>query len=317
MRGASAPTGLAAADGRALGVAVRLLLTDPQGLPVATALLERELADLDLACSRFRPDSELATVNESGGRAVPISDLLAEAIAVALQAAWSTGGDVDPTLGSSLIRLGYDRDFAELPGDGPPVTPTIHRFGHWTQVQLDPDRGTVTLPAGVRLDLGATAKAWCADRAANRIQAALGCGVLVSLGGDIATAGRAPAGGWPIRVQDREGPVDMPPAGPWCTVSIASGGLATSTTSARRWRRGGQDLHHVLDPRTGLPAAATWRSVTVTAASCLAANTATTAAIVRGPAALGRLLASGLPARLVDRHGAAMTINGWPPEPVR
>lgn len=307
--------GLAAADTRGLGVAVRILVTDPGALSAAVAILEDDVAALDRACSRFRADSELSAVNDSAGQAVPISPLLSEAIRVALQAASVTSGDVDPTLGAALIRLGYDGDFAGLPADGPPVTAPVHRLGHWTQVELDQDRHTVRLPPGVRLDLGATAKAWCADRVAARVRAALGCGVLVSLGGDIATAGPAPADGWAVRVQDRPGPVEQRPDGPACTVSISSGGLATSTTSARRWRRGGQDLHHLIDPRTGLPAPAPWRTVSVTAPTCLAANTATTAAIIRGPAALDGLHAGRLPARLVDRLGNVTTVNGWPPEP--
>ncbi len=314
MTTSPARTFFAAADRRGLGVAVRILVTDPDALPTAIAIAEAEVAALDRACSRFRADSELSAVNSSAGRAVPISPLLSAAIQVALQAAWLTGGDVDPTLGSSLIRLGYDRDFGALPADGPPVAASIHRLGHWTQVQLDLDRQTVRLPPGVRLDLGATAKAWCADSVAAHVHGALGCGALISLGGDIATAGTAPAGGWAIRVQDRPGAVELPPGEPSCTVSIASGGLATSTTSARRWRRGGQDLHHLLDPRTGMPAAAPWRTVSVTAPTCLAANIATTAAVVRGAGALDGLLASRLPARLVDRQGNVTTVNGWPPE---
>ncbi|MDP9240348.1 MAG: FAD:protein FMN transferase, partial [Actinomycetota bacterium] len=187
MSAPAAPAGFAAADSRGLGVAVRILVTDPGALATAVAILEDDVAALDRACSRFRADSELSAVNDSAGQAVPISPLLTEAIRVALQTAWVTSGDVDPTLGAALIRLGYDRDFAGLPADGPPVTASVHRLGHWTQVELDQDRHTVRLPPGVRLDLGATAKAWCADRAAARVHAALGCGVLVSLGGDIAT----------------------------------------------------------------------------------------------------------------------------------
>jgi thiamine biosynthesis lipoprotein len=167
----------------------------------------------------------------------------------------------------------------------------------------------------VRLDLGATAKAWAADRSAARLATALGCGVLVSLGGDIAVAGETPPGGWRVRVQDVTGRPEDPPVGPSAVVAIRDGGLATSSTTARRWRRGGDVLHHILDPRTGLPAPPCWRTVSVAAASCADANTASTAAIIRGRDAPGWLTSLGLPARLVDEAGNVHTVGGWPADP--
>ena len=167
------------------------------------------------------------------------------------------------------------------------------------------DGQSLTLPAGVRLDLGATAKAWAADRSAARITSRLGCGVLVSLGGDIAVAGPAPDGGWRIRVQDVTGAPGDPPAGPYALIAIRDGGLATSSTAARRWQRGGDVLHHILDPRTGLPAEPVWRTVSVAAGSCADANAASTAAVIRGRRALGWLAQLGLPgpAGRRDRRG--------------
>ena len=138
--------------------------------------------------------------------------------------------------------------------------------------------------------------------------------MLVSLGGDIAVSGQPPAGGWRIRVQDISGRPEDPPAGPSAVVAINAGGLATSSTAARRWRRGGDVLHHILDPRTGLPAAPVWRTVSVSAASCTDANIASTAAIIRGHAAPAWLTGLGLPARLVDEAGRVHTIGGWPAE---
>ena len=135
-------------------------------------------------------------------------------------------------------------------------------------MQFDEQSRIVVLPAGARLDLGATAKAWAADRSAGRLAEALGCGVLVSLGGDIAVAGEAPPGGWRVRFQDVTGRPEEPPVGPSAVVAIRGGGLATSSTMARRWRRGGDVLHHILDPRTGLPAPPCWRTVSVAAATC-------------------------------------------------
>lgn len=305
----------ASAAWMALGCRVHLVVTDPGQLAAARSLLEADLAEVDLACSRFRPDSELVALDSAMGGPAQVSPVLAEAIGVALRAAELTGGDVDPTVGEAIAAVGYDRDFALVPPDGPPLNLTVRAVPGWRQVRLDAASRTLTMPAGVRLDLGATAKAWASDRAAGRITGALGGGgALVGLGGDIAVAGQAPPGGWRIRVQDvTSGPED-PPEGPAATVAITGGGLATSSTTARRWRRGGDVLHHILDPRTGLPPAPVWRTVSVTAATCADANAASTAAIIRGDQAPGWLASLGLPARLVDVGGRVQTVAGWPAE---
>jgi thiamine biosynthesis lipoprotein len=185
----------------------------------------------------------------------------------------------------------------------------------WRQVTLDRSTRSLRMPPGTRLDLGATAKAWAADRAAARIAARLRCGVLVSLGGDIAVGGPAPEGGWRVRVQDVTGHPDEPSDGPAQTVVLRGGGLATSSTTARRWERGGAVLHHILDPRNGLPAPTVWRTVSVAAADCVSANVASTCAIIRGRAALGRFEHEGVPARLVDLDGRVQTTGGWPADP--
>jgi thiamine biosynthesis lipoprotein ApbE len=311
----------------ALGMLVQLVVTPARQLGPARELLEAELLALDLACSRFRADSELVAVgNVARGASAPVtvnvSPLLAEAVAVSLRAAHLTDGDVDPTVGGALAELGYDRDFAELargeaadagagaraPGVAVRVIPG------WRSLRVDVDRQRLTVPAGVQLDLGATVKGWAADRAAARIAEVLGCGVLVSLGGDTAVAGAPPAGGWRIRVQDRTTLPGAATDGPSQVVTIRDGGLATSSTAARRWRRGGDVLHHILDPRTGRPAAPVWRTVSVAAASCADANTAATAAVIRGRQALPWLTGLGLPARLVAQDGAVHTVNAWPEE---
>jgi FAD:protein FMN transferase len=306
-----AGTAEAAASWRALGTLVRLVVTDPPALAQARELLEADLARIDQACSRFRPDSEICALR--GGESQQVSPLLAEAIAVALRAAQLTDGDVDPTVGAAMAELGYDRDFGQVPRTGPALPVTVRTVPGWSEVHLE--SRLLRLPVGVQLDLGATAKAWAADRAAARIAERLGCGVLVSLGGDIAVAGPAPQDGWRIRVQDVTGPPGDPPDGPYAVVAIRDGGLATSSTTARRWQRGGDVLHHILDPRTSRPAEAVWRTVSVAAGSCADANTASTAAIIRGHRALGWLAGLGLPSRLVDATGTVFTVAGWPQEP--
>ena len=312
----------ASASWKALGTGVHLVVTDGRLLAPARRMLEADLAAVDLACSRFRPDSEIVALDEAmaahadGTRAEPVevSPLLGEAITVALRAARLTDGDVDPTVGAAMNAVGYDRDFSLIPPEGPAVKLTVRTIPGWQHVEFDEHTRRLRLPPGVRLDLGATAKAWAADRSAGRIAAELGRGVLVSLGGDVAVAGQAPAGGWRIRVQDVSGRPEDPPTGPSAVVAITSGGLATSSTAARRWRRGGDVLHHILDPRTGLPAEPVWRTVSVAAASCADANTASTAAIIRGREAPGWLAGLGLPARLVDEAGTVHTVGGWPAE---
>jgi thiamine biosynthesis lipoprotein ApbE len=315
-----ADLGETSASWRAIGTGVHLIVTEPAALEPACRTLHTHLAEVDAACSRFRADSEIAALDrapQAHGRIGPVrvSPLLAEALGVALRAARLTEGDVDPTVGGALSAAGYDRDFDLVQRDGPPVTLTVRQVPGWRQVGLDEQARLVSLPAGVRLDLGATAKAWAADRAAEAIAAELGCGVLVNLGGDIAVAGEAPAGGWRVRVQDITGRPEDPPAGASAVVALTSGGLATSSTAARRWRRGGDVLHHLLDPRSGLPAAPVWRTVSVAAATCTDANTASTAAIIRGDAAPAWLTGLGLAARLVAESGAVLTLGGWPREP--
>ncbi len=307
---ASSAPGDASASWRALGTLVQLVVTDPAALAGARRLLTDDLAEVDAACSRFRADSEICALR--GGRPARVSPLLAEAIAVALRAARLTDGDVDPTVGAAMSAVGYDRDFEYIQPNGPALALTVRTVPGWREVHLDGQ--SLTMPAGVQLDLGATAKAWAADRSAARIAAQTGCGVLVSLGGDIAVAGPAPDGGWRIRVQDVTGAPEDPPAGPYALIAIRDGGLATSSTAARRWQRGGDVLHHILDPRTGLPAEPVWRTVSVAAGSCADANAASTAAVIRGRRALGWLAQLGLPARLVDATGVVFTVAGWPAE---
>jgi thiamine biosynthesis lipoprotein ApbE len=314
---------VASASWQALGTGAHVIVTDSGRLAAARRLLEAGLAEVDAACSRFRPDSELMRLAEAPPVAgatprpgwtgpVRVSPLLAEAIGVALRAARVTDGDVDPTLGTAMDAIGYDRDFPLVAADGPAVRLRVRAAPGWRLVEFDEAGRLLSLPAGVRLDLGATAKAWAADRYAARIAAELGCGVLVNLGGDIAVAGPAPDGGWLVRIQDMSGRPGEPPDGPGPVVAITGGGLATSSTAARRWRRGGDVLHHILDPRTGLPAPPVWRTVSVAAATCVDANIASTAAIIRGRSAPAWLAGLGLPARLVGEEGPVRTVAGWP-----
>lgn len=295
----------------AIGTTASLVVTDDGAFAAALDALHQELTAMDLAASRFRDDSELVALNASAGSGTPypVSDLLFDAIQEALRAARLTGGLVDPTVGRALELNGYDRDFALIDPDGPALRLTARAVPGWKVVEVDASSRTVTLPAGVTLDLGATAKALCADRAARRASNETGCGVLVSLGGDMAVAGDAPAGGWPVRISDdHASPIEL--EGP--KVAVSSGGLATSSTTVRRWVRGGTAVHHLIDPATGLPAAEHWRTVSVAAATCVDANIASCASILLGERAPGWLSEHNLPARLVAAGGDVTVVAGWP-----
>jgi thiamine biosynthesis lipoprotein len=296
----------------ALGTTAVVAITEPSALPEARAIVDEQLTAIDLACSRFRPDSELSAVNGAGGRNVEVGALCLEAVCVALRVAELTGGLVDPTVGANVRLAGYDRTFDELRlRDGRRVRVRFLPVAGWRTVRIDRARGTVTVPAGVELDLGASAKALAADRASSAAADATGCGVLVSLGGDVAAAGRPPEGGWPIRVaDDHAAPLD----GPGPVVAVAEGGLATSGTRVRRWITSAGEFHHIVDPRTGRPAATPWKTVTVAAESCVLANAASTAAVVLGEVAPTRLGVWGLPARLAREDGTVAAVNGWPAE---
>ncbi|HEY1480848.1 MAG TPA: FAD:protein FMN transferase [Gaiellales bacterium] len=293
----------------ALGTTALVTVADPARLREAGALLHDELAVIDQACSRFRPDSELNAVNAGAGSPVGVSSVLYEAVAAALRAAAATDGAVDLTVGASVRSLGYDCDFALIAtDDGRRRVVRLRRSATWRKVLLDAERHTIRVPRGVELDLGATGKAFAADRAARRIANETSTGVLVSLGGDIAVAGAAPSGGWPVRVSDDHR--DRDGDGP--TISLRTGGLATSSTTVRRWRAGGAEHHHIVDPRTGRSAPEIWRTASVAAATCVDANAASTAAIVLGEAAPAWLERTGLAARLVARDGEVVGIAGWP-----
>jgi thiamine biosynthesis lipoprotein len=299
------PVGVDTAQWPVWGTTARLVLTDPSQVTRARNLVQAHLAAVDEACSRFRTDSELSRVLRAGGRPVRVSPLLAELVAAALRAAERTDGSVDPTVGAAMARLGYDRDLSLVParrGGGWLVRE--RPAPGWRRIGLD--GRTLTVPAGTVLDLGATAKAYTADRCAALVAQRCGTGVLVGLGGDIATAGPAPEGGWRVLVRDR-------PGDPSCTVALPAGmALATSSTVSRQWRTGGRLLHHILDPRTCLPAAPVWRTVSVATPRCVDANTYTTAAIVRGWAAPAWLQSERRAARFVSRDGRVRTTNGWP-----
>ena len=305
---------VAVAERNALGTTARIAVWPTASLPAAVGTVDRDLARLDLAASRFRPDSELSRIHRRSARPARLSKDLAEAVWVALAAASWTNGRVDPTVGGALIALGYDRDFIELrTRRWKSAAPDPVSVPGWQSVEL---AGTLLdMPIEVRLDLGATAKGLGADWAARTAHDVTSAeGVLVSLGGDMATAGDCPVSGWPVLIADdhrlsvRSSPSDWPTQ----LVRLTQGAIATSSISCRQWSRAGQLLHHIVDPRTGTPADGPWRTVSVAAATCADANAAATSAIIDGRSAPEWLRAEGLAARLVAHDGSVLLIGDWP-----
>ncbi len=301
---------LGIADDRALGGTLRVIVTRPRSLAAAKAAVDEVVSAIDVAASRFREDSELSRINATPDRQVTVSPMLAQAIAAALRGADLSDGAVDPTVGTAVRLAGYDSDFASVLKEGGPLRVHAERIPGWRAIRFNAATRQLWMPRGVEIDLGATAKALASDLAAAAANKVIeGGGVLVSLGGDIAVAGEAPAGGWSVQAsEDSSVPIEEGEE----TVSIDAGGMATSSTTVRRWTRGGVVLHHIIDPATGQPVAGPWRTATVAAGSCVDANIASTAAIVKGEAAAAWLKARGLAARLVDRQGQVTRIGAWP-----
>jgi thiamine biosynthesis lipoprotein len=304
-------TGLTVRSFRAIGTTATVVVQDPDQADVAECLLARALEEIDLACSRFRADSELTMLHAESGRAVQVSDVLFEALEVACRVAARTGGAVDPTVGNALCALGYDTDLAAVqarPSSPPRDLGTVPGYWH---VQLNSRTRTVRIPRGVRLDLGSSAKALAADRAAARIAHAVDGGVLVSLGGDVAVAGPPPHDGWAVGIA-RES--STPAEAVDQVVAITRGGLASSAAAARTWMSGSRQMHHIVDPRTGDCVDPHWSLVSATGCSCVEANLVTTASLVWGADALNRLRRFDQSVRLVRFDGHIFTVNGWPPE---
>ena len=292
----------------ALGTYVHLATGDPEDLVGAGAIAAEVLDHVDRACSRFRDDSDLSRVNAHPGEWVAVDPLLVAATTVALQAADMTDGLVDPCLGRSLVALGYDLTMSAVRARDPRtfevMAAVAPRPAAWREVRVDP-AGALRIPADCALDLGATAKAWAADLVAAAVVDTLGGRVLVSLGGDLRIDG-APGDPWPVRV------TEVPDEATGETITLSGGGLATSSTRARRWRTGDVEQHHLLDPRTGRPVTGRWRTVTATGPTSVAANVATTAALVLGDQAVAWLTDQQVTARLVAVDGSVTVVGDWP-----
>jgi thiamine biosynthesis lipoprotein len=294
---------------RAISTRNTILTTDPRAAVPAARIAQEYLAELDRAVSRFRPDSEvslLAARARTRAASAFVSPTFADHLATGLRVARNTGGLVDPTVGSALVASGYDEDIDAVRARRFPLADTRRpAVPGWTAVRLSQATRRVTVPRGTLLDLGATAKAYAADVLAALLPAQLPGGFLVDLGGDIAVAGDTPVGGWQIGVEDATGRVLQ-------VVASTGQAVATSSTRHRRWSSATGERHHIIDPRTGRTAPATWAQVTCAAPTAVEANAAATAAIVLGPSGPAWLQEQGVAARLEALDGRTVTTPGWP-----
>ncbi|MDZ5621724.1 FAD:protein FMN transferase [Nocardioides sp. HM23] len=283
---------------------VQLCVSDDRMLLRAEVLTRRLLAAVDRTCSRFRADSDLSRLNAAPGRWVEVDPLLVEATRVAVEAARITDGLVDPCVGRALVSWGYDVDLEQLVRRPARAVPeVVEPTADWREIRWDV--GALWLPPDCLLDLGATAKAWAADLVADTVAAELGCGVLISLGGDVRVVSPADLS-WPVRVTETEGsPVGQ-------TVDLGNGGMATSTLLARRWRTEDGWAHHLIDPRTSAPVTGEVRTATALGETAVGANVASTAALVLGDEAEAWLAAHGVHARLVLADGTVRRVGSWP-----
>jgi len=296
---------------RALGTTVRLVIEDGD-LSRAWRSVSDLLDQVDRTYSRFRADSELSRLNARAGQRVPISPLLTWALAAALRGARLSQGLVDPTVGHTMRLIGYDRDFSLIDENSSRTDAPLRLepVPGWQCVALDARGNTVRIAPGVELDLGSVGKAFAADLAAPAALAASGAdGALVSLGGDIAVAGTPPEGGWRVLIAEDS---SLPPFAHGEVITIDGGAIATSSTTVRRWTRARVQLHHLVDPRTGIPASGPWRTATVVADTCVDANIAATAAVIVGRDAEAWLGERRLPARLIAADGTVRRLAGWP-----
>jgi thiamine biosynthesis lipoprotein len=289
---------------RAMGTTISMLLPEGQAEPGAQ-IVRALFSEWEQALSRFIPESELSRLNQMAGTPVAVSDLLYSVLATALTAAQATEGIYDPAMLDQLVKIGYDRTFDRLQAvDFDPITPG-EPGGRWRGIKVNPIYRQVTLPTGVKLDFGGIAKGMAVDAALERLRQSGMSPAMVNAGGDLAVTGLPPADDkWLIAVPGRERYWSLP---------LHHGSIATSGIAHRHWRQGNTLRHHLLDPRTGLPARSDLWSVTVVADRCEQAEVAAKVAFIlgsrQGADFLRRYRIAGL---LVREDGTWETVEPWP-----
>lgn len=274
---------------RAMGTDVELIVRD-NSAPQALEDAEQEFHRLEALLSRFREDSELSRLNRDG--AIEAGPDLRRVVQLALEARARTGGRFDPTVHDALVRAGYDRTFDDVPLEGAALRAPAPATAGAVRVRGE----RVELDRGVRLDLGGIGKGYAVERAADLLAQAGPC--LVNAGGDVAVRG----GTWPVGLEVATGSI---------TLELDAGGIATSGRDRRRWRRGGRELHHLIDPRTGAPSESDLLRVTVVADDAVEAEVAAKSLFLAGAAqALAEAEACRIPAVLVTADGRTLFAGG-------
>ena len=293
-----------------MGTTISLLLPERQaelGLQIVRTLF----AEWEQTLSRFLADSELSQLNQRAGIPTAVSDLLYSVLATALTAAQATQGVYDPALLDQLVRVGYDRTFDDVQADQTvqaagfdPIIPG-EPGGRWRGIKVDPIRRRVTLPPGIKLDFGGIAKGMAVDAALEQLRQKGISPALVNAGGDLAVLGLPPtARQWPIAVPGQEKMWAIP---------LLSGALATSGIAHRHWWQDNTLRHHLIDPRTGLPAESDLWSVSVVADRCEQAEVAAKVAFILGSRQGAEFLRSHhIPGILVHEDGTWQTVEPWP-----
>jgi thiamine biosynthesis lipoprotein len=298
------PIGMSRAQFRAMGTTISLLLPEAQ-CQQGTQVVQELFALWEQTLSRFLPESELSRLNTMSGVPVVVSELLYSVLKTALDAAQITQGVYDPTLLRQMVRIGYDRTFDELSSNQPATSITISPGGGWREIQLDEKNRRVTLPPGVGLDFGGIAKGMAVDAALNSLQQ-VGIDIaLVNAGGDLAVRGVPPeTEQWPLAVPGKQQSWNIP---------LLLGAMATSGVARRRWQQGGQQRHHLLDPRTGTSAQSGLWSVTVVAACCEQAEVGAKVAFILGRKRGADFLRThSLAGLLVCEDGTWEAVAPWP-----
>ena len=287
-----------------MGTTISLLLPAKQAAQ-GKQIVRDLFAEWEQALSRFIPESELSRLNAAAGAPVAVSDLLYSVLATALTAARASNGVYDPAMLEQLEKIGYDRTFDDIrPTDFDPIIPG-EPGGRWRGIKVNPIYREVTLPAGIKLDFGGIAKGMVVDAALERLREHGISPALVNAGGDLAVVGLPPTGdSWLIAVPGREH---------YCSLPLHHGAVATSGIARRNWRQGSILRHHLLDPRTGLPAQSDLWLVTVVADRCKQAEVAAKVAFIlgshQGADFLRRHHIAGL---LVREDGTWESVEPWP-----
>jgi thiamine biosynthesis lipoprotein len=300
------PFGMARTQFRAMGTVISLLLPTEQ-LQHGEEIVRILFANWEQTLSRFLPESELSQLNRLAGKSVIVSELLFTVLCRALAASKATDGLYDPTLLNQLVQLGYDRSFDDMSAVQPACEHPNSPGGRWRHIRIEHAARLVKLPPDVSIEFGGIAKGMAVDAALEALHQEGIDTALVNAGGDLAVLG--------VPLQENQWPIEILGKTRSWVIPLHHGAFATSGVARRHWQQGAYMRHHLIDPRTGLPAQSGLWSVTVAAARCeqaeVAAKVAFLLGVEQGHEFLQRHSLAGL---FVQEDGTWMTVGSWPRE---